>query len=124
MMTLRLQIILIIFMVIAFIFFINLLQKKMLETKYSLIWLFCIIAIIILCLNPLLIDEIAAFLGVYTAMNAIFFIAISVLACISILLTIAVSRLSGRIKLLVQTIALLDKEHNGKHHSNPDEATK
>lgn len=118
MMTLRLQAFLIIAMFAILGFFIFMLRKKMLDTKYSLIWLFSLIAIIILCLNPSFINDIASLLGVYNAMNALLFIAIAFLTCICISLTVVVSRLSDRLRALVQAIAIMEKEHNDTCHTD------
>jgi hypothetical protein len=93
----------------------------MLDIKYSLVWLFGIIAIFLLTLNPWLINKLAEILGVYDAMNALLFIALAFLTCICISLTVAISRLSGKIKELVQISAIMEKEHHDKFHLKPDE---
>lgn len=93
----------------------------MIDTKYSIIWLFSLIAMFILCFNPKLIDAIANFLGIYESVTALFFVAIAFLMGICISLTVVVSRLSERLRHLVQAIAILEKEHADKYHCLEEE---
>ena len=113
-MTFRLQIFLIVAVLIVFVLLIYLLRKRVLDTKYSLIWLFGTSVVFVLCINPLLIIRLSEFLGVYDPMNALLFIGIAFLICILISLTVIVSRLSERIRTLVQCIAILEKEYKDR----------
>lgn len=106
MMTKQLQYFLIVVIIILFVFFINLLRKRKLDLKYSLIWIIALLGIGIFVIFPKLIEEISNLLGIYDPMNALFFICIAFLTCICVSLTVVVSRLSERLRRLTQEIAI------------------
>jgi hypothetical protein len=107
-MSIKLQIILVVFTLVILSFFINMLRKRKLELKYSLLWLVAIGAVLALSIWPKIIDIMAGFLGVADPMNALFFICIVFLVGICISLTVVVSRLSKRIRTVVQSVAIIE----------------
>jgi len=96
--------------VILFIFIISMLRKQRLDLKYCLVWLIGLGGIGVLCIFPGLLDSMSDLLGIGVPVNALFLICIAFLACISISLTVVVSRLSARLRELTQNIAILERE--------------
>lgn len=110
MMTLRLQLILGIVLILAFVMLVNMIRKKSLELKYALSWLIVIFALFLLDCFPVLLDEAARFLGIFSPVNMIFFLGFCFSLVIIFVLTIALSRTSNRVRALAQHIALNSKE--------------
>ena len=109
-MLIELRLIMLVIIVILFIFFISMLRRRKLDMKYCLVWIFGLIGIAILCAFPGLLDSLSSVLGIATPVFTLFMICIAFLACISISLTIVVSRLSDRLRKLTQNIAIMGLE--------------
>lgn len=105
----KLQIFAIVAILIFFVALINLLRKNQLALKYSLLWLFSGLVMLILAIFPGVLDWFANLIGVYSAVNALF----AVLICIGVLLmisfTVIISREKQEITRLVQEMAAIDK---------------
>lgn len=110
MMTLKFRIIMALILLIAFIAIVRMVQKKRFELRYALIWLALIFMILMIIAIPGLLGVITRFLGIYDAMNMVFFLGFVFLIIVTFFLTVALSRNSNRIKTLTQQIALLEKE--------------
>lgn len=108
-MNIRIQIIIGIIVVIALIIIINMIRNKRLELRYALAWLFVGVAILVLDCFPKLIDWFAEKLGIASPINMLFFLGFCFSLVIIFTLTVAVSRMSIRIKQLAQEIALYEK---------------
>ena len=106
-MELRLRLILatVIFLFLSVI--INFIRKDDISLKYSLIWLFSGIVMIIATMIPNFLAGMSHFLGFELVSNMIFMIAIIILLMICFSFTIIVSRQTQKIKLLVQELSLL-----------------
>lgn len=106
---------------IAFMFFIIILvRNNKLEEKYSLLWLFFGVCIIILSIFPNIIDKLAQIFNIIYPPSLIFLFAFIVLAVYIIhLSTIAskqnkrVIKLSQEISILYEKIDRLEKKENG-----------
>ena len=105
-MSLRLQIILLIFFGAVFLFLVNQVRQKAIELKYTLSWLLLDLTLIILTCFPNLLQIITNTLGITSPMNMIFFCGFVLSLIIIYTLTIALSRNSDRIRNLTQIIAL------------------
>ena len=122
-MTIRLQIIMLGVILIVFILLISLLRKRSLHLKYSLVWLFCLFGVALLCIFPGLLAKISVLLGIETPVYSLFMICIVILTAVCISLTVAVSRLSDRFRILSQNIAIKEKDiiDNSELRSNNQE---
>ena len=103
---------LLIFMLLAvalyFALLIFFLRRKRISLKYSLLWLFSGIVMLLLALFPQLLSWVAASVGIVTPVNALFAVA---LFCIIILmsLTAIVSKQNAQLVQLAQANALLEQ---------------
>lgn len=110
MLTLKLQIIVAITIISALCIIINMIRRKSLELRYALSWLTAGIGILILDLFPDLIKTIADIMGIDTPANMLFFLGFCFSLGLTFVLTIAISRMSVRMKKIAQELALYQKE--------------
>lgn len=106
----RIQIIAIIVLVLAFALLVVQIKKKKLDLKYSLAWMLLDIVLIILAAFPKFIMFIAKGLGIETPSNLVFFCGFIFSLIIIYVLTAAISKMADNIRCLTQKIALLEKE--------------
>ncbi|MBE5912927.1 MAG: DUF2304 domain-containing protein [Pseudobutyrivibrio ruminis] len=116
--TTRLKIFIFIVLVIALLGILKFIQKKELQLKYALIWIFVDILMIIAVLIPGFLMHLANLLGVYSVTNMLFFLGIMFTLAIIFSLTVALSRASERVRKLSQQIAL--NEYEKKDDDNED----
>lgn len=86
----------------------HLLQKKLLILRYSLLWLFAGLVMLIMAIFPGILDFIASVTGIYTPTNALFALLIFRIMCILISITSIVSKFKDQNRRLVQQLALLE----------------
>ena len=108
----RIKILVLIFLVVALVGTLRFVQKKELQLKYTLVWIFTDILMIIAVLAPSFLTWLASILGIYSVVNMLFFLGIIFTLAIIFSLTVAVSRASERIRKLSQQVALNEYEHN------------
>lgn len=108
MMTTKFQIILIVGITLILLFIINMIRKRKLELKYSLVWLIVLIVLLVIVCIPETLTKIATSLGIYSPVNMIFFLGFVFSLVIIFVLTVTVSRLSARIRRLAQIVAMLN----------------
>ena len=87
----------------------HLLKKKRLSLKYTLLWLFSGLVMLILVLFPGLLTLFSALIGIGMPTNALFAAISFCIIMILITLTSIVSKQTERIKVLTQTLAVMDK---------------
>ncbi len=85
-------------------------RKQKYSVKFSMPWFLAFLIVIILVIFPNLIDKIAMVLGIKEPTNAIFFLAICILAGNIINLSFSMSESKKQSIRLVQEIALLKSE--------------
>lgn len=112
MMNIKLQIIIACLLIIALAIVINMIRKKRLELRYALAWLLVGIGTLILDCSPPLISWMAEQLGIASPVNMLFFLGFCFSVMIIFVLTVAISRVSIRIKQLTQELALYEKKMN------------
>ena len=105
----KFQIFLIVALVIYFVSLYKLLKDRYLELKYTLIWIFAGLLMLIMAIFPKLLDKIAAFFGIYSSVNALFALAIFFILLILMSLTPIASKLNDKTKKVIQQSALLEK---------------
>ena len=108
-MNLRIQIIIAIVIIIALIVIINMIRKKALELRYTLTWLGVGAVVLVLDVFPEIMGWLARIMGITLPSNMLFFLGFCFSLTIIFGLTIAVSRMSIRIKNLTQEMALYMK---------------
>lgn len=109
-MNIRIQIIVAVVILLALVIIINMIRKKRLELRYALAWLFVGVCILVLDCFPRLITWISMKLGIASPINMLFFFGFCFSLVIIFVLTMAMSRMSNRMKQLVQEVALYQKE--------------
>ena len=90
---------------------INMIRKKKLELRYALAWLLVGVSILVLDCFPNLIAWISKQIGIASPVNMLFFFGFCFSLVIIFTLTMAMSRMSIRIKQLAQELALYKKEN-------------
>ena len=116
-MNIRIQVIIAIAIVLALCVIVNMIRKKALELRYALAWLLVGVGTLILDLFPGLMTGLAKFMGIAVPSNMLFFLGFCFALIIIFVLTIAVSRMSIRIKNLTQEMALYEKREKDKQQN-------
>ena len=108
-MNIRIQIIVGIIVLLGLGVIINMIRQKKLELRYALSWLGVGVAILILDCFPQLITWLSRKVGIASPVNMLFFFGFCFSLMIIFVLTVAISRMSIRIKELTQELALFEK---------------
>ena len=111
-MNIRLQIIIAIILIIALCVIVNMIRKKRLELRYALAWLIVGVGTLVLDCFPILTTKLAELIGVASPINMLFFLGFCFSLVIIFVLTVAISRVSIRMKQLTQELALYEKKMN------------
>ncbi|MCM1122062.1 MAG: DUF2304 domain-containing protein [Eubacterium sp.] len=104
-----LQITLSIAVVCYFIIILYYLKKKMLELKYTLIWLVAGMVMGIMIYFPELLVRFVRLLGIESNMNGLYILLIGFILMILMTLTSIVSRQQLKIRILIQEISMMEK---------------
>ena len=123
-MNIRIQIIVAIIVVSALCVIVNMIRKKRLEIRYALSWILVGIGTLLLDCFPQLITNLAHVLGIASPINMLFFFGFCFSLMIIFVLTMAVSRMSIRIKQLAQEIALYEKDESDRYEKVNTEQSK
>ena len=110
-MDIKIQIIIVVGVLAAMCVIVNIIRKKKLELRYALTWLAVGVSVLVLDCFPNLIAWISKQIGIASPVNMLFFFGFCFSLIIIFSLTIAMSRMSIRIKNLTQSIALYEKEN-------------
>ena len=108
-MSTRLQIALLFGLAVYHYILFQMLKKKRLNLKYSLLWIFSGFLMLIAALFPKLLVLVSKCVGISTPSNTLFAIILFFMMVILMTLTAIVSELNEQVKRLTQTIALLEK---------------
>lgn len=117
-MSVKIQIIIAVLIICALIVIIDMIRKKRLELSYALSWLLVGIGVLILDIFPQLIKTISEKIGIVSPVNMLFFFGFCFSLIIIFVLTIAVSKLSIKIKQLAQQIAIYEKKEKERRQQN------
>ena len=109
MITTTLRMVMLVAIVIYFSLLLHLLKKKSLNLKYTLLWIFSGLLMMLLAVFPQVLNWFASFVGVYEPTNALFAIIFFCIIIILMSLTSIVSKMNEKIKRIIQTIALVEK---------------
>lgn len=113
-MNIKIQIIIIIGVLMALGIIINMIRRKKIELRYALVWIGVGVSILILDCFPKLIAWLSMIMGIESPINMLFFLGFCFALVIIFVLTMAMSRMSIRIKELAQEIALTKNESRGE----------
>lgn len=105
----NLQITLSIAVICYFIIILYYLKRKMLELKYTLIWLFAGVIMGIMIYFPELLVWFVRLLGIESNMNGLYILCIAFIMMILMTLTSIVSRQQLKIRILIQEISMMEK---------------
>lgn len=108
-MSLRLQIIVGAVIVLSILIIGNMVRKKKLDLRYALVWLMVGCVVLVFDIFPDLLGIVSGALGVGLPVNMLFFLGFVFSLLIIFTLTVAVSKLSERVKRLTQEMALLEE---------------
>lgn len=117
MMSLKLQILIILSLIIIIGFIVNMVRKQKIDLRYALGWILICIPILVLTIFPSLIAQIAHLLGIASPVNMLFFVGFIFVIIIIFTLSIAVSHLSTKVKMMAQEIAILKHELNDEKNN-------
>lgn len=109
MMTTLFRVILLVGVFCYLLLIIWLMKKGRLSLKYTLIWFLSGIVMLICTIFPQLVGRITRLIGIYSEVNAVFFIGVCFLLLIILFLTSVASGLSERVRTLTQTQAMLEQ---------------
>lgn len=101
---------LLVFSLVLIIVTIVVVKKGMMPIKYSLLWFFSALIILLVALFPILVESIANFIGFITISNLIIGILITLLLFLTMSLTIISAGQQNKITLLIQEVSLLKQE--------------
>ncbi|WP_270740060.1 DUF2304 domain-containing protein [Massilioclostridium coli] len=123
-MSLALQIVLLVLVVIFLLAIIHLLRKGKLSLKYSLIWIFSSIILLIMIIFPQLSIQVSKWIGVEVPSNFIFMLEGIFVLVILISLTLIVSNQTSRLTRLTQAVAILERRIRDLEEKNTGSESK
>lgn len=104
-----LQVTLSIAVICYFIIILYYLKRKMLELKYTLIWLLAGLVMGIMIYFPELLVRFVRLLGIESNMNGLYVLCIAFIMMILMTLTSIVSRQQLKIRILIQELSMMEK---------------
>ena len=122
-MNIRTQILVVAAAVGALVVLVNMIRNNKLELKYAMSWFVLGIGVLLFGCFPSLTSWLAGVLGIGTPVNMLFFVGFCFALVVIFSLTMAVSRLSNKVKKLAQELALLQKEREEQGTCDEDEET-
>ena len=121
-MTVKVRLLLVIGLVCVLVMIINMVRKRQLELKYVLGWLGCDFVLLLFAIFPGLMVVLSNFLGIYAPVNMIFFLGFLFSLILVFTLTVALSRVTARVRRLAQIEAL--NAYEWEMQKNVDESGK
>ncbi len=103
------RIILLVGVLLYLLLIIFLMKKGRMNLKYSLVWFALALVLLVCAVFPQIIRFFTGLMGIYSEVNAVFFLGVCFLLLIILSLTSIASGLSERVRTLVQTQAMLEK---------------
>lgn len=104
-----LQVTLSIAVICYFILILYYLKKRMLELRYTLLWLVAGVVMGVMIFVPELLVKFVRILGIESNMNGLYVLCIAFIIAILMTLTSIVSRQSLKIRTLIQEISMMEK---------------
>lgn len=104
-----------------FILILYYLKKRVLELKYTLLWLVAGLIMGIMIFFPQLLVRFVRTLGIESNMNGLFVLCLGFILAILMSLTSIVSRQTTKIRLLIQQLAILEKRIRELEEANQND---
>lgn len=120
MMSFRLQVVIFFIIILGIAYILNLVRKKYMDLRYALIWILISVCILILTAFPQILNVLAGILGIASPVNMLFFFGFCFSIVIIFSLSVALSRMSEKVKRLAQEIAILRKDAYKEKKSEND----
>lgn len=105
----KLQIVVLVALLVYYVVLFYLLKKKRLSLRYTLLWLFSGLIMLVFAVFPKLLEWFASAVGVEIPTNALFAVLLFCMIMLNVSLTAIVSKQTEQIKRLTQSVALLEK---------------
>lgn len=105
----RLQIVAIIVTLALLIFVFELVRRRKLMERYSLLWLLAALVLLVLAVFSDLLSTVSTAIGIATPSNALFAVAIGFLVLLVLHFSTTISRLTDESKVLAQRLALAEE---------------
>lgn len=121
MMSFRLQVVIFFIIILGIAYILNLVRKKYMDLRYALSWILISVCILILTAFPQILNVLAGILGIASPVNMLFFFGFCFSIVIIFSLSIALSRMSEKVKRLAQEIAILRKDAYEEKKSENDD---
>ena len=116
-MELRLQIVAIVGAVGLLVFVLELVRRRALMERYALLWMFSSLVILGLAVWQDALTVLARQLGILSAPNALFFVALAFVLLLLLHFSAAMSRLTDQSKVLAQRQAILEQRLSEVEHA-------
>ncbi len=116
-MEIRLQIVAIVGAVGLLLFVLELVRRRALMERYALLWLFSSLVILGLAVWQDALTVLARQLGILSAPNALFFVALAFVLLLLLHFSAAMSRLTDQSKVLAQRQAILEQRLSEVEHA-------
>ncbi len=117
----NLRLTLAIIMIFYFSLILIFLKNKTIELRYTLMWLFAGVGMVLLIIFPELFTLILHGFGIVSTMNGLFLLCIGFLLVLCMALTSIVSKQTRKIKELAQEVAIMDNKLNAVEMQCADE---
>lgn len=104
-----------------FVLILYYLKKRMLELKYTLIWLFAGVVMGVMIFFPELLVVFVKMLGIESNMNGLYVLCFAFTIAILMTLTSIVSRQTMKIKILIQELSMMEKRIRELEEQNSKE---
>ena len=103
-----------------FILILYYLKKRMLELKYTLLWLAAGVVMGVMIFFPELLVWFVGILGIESNMNGLYVLSIAFIVAILMTLTSIVSRQAMKIRILIQEMSMMEKRNRELENSGTD----
>lgn len=106
----RLKLVIILTVIFLFLIILNLIKKKKIPVKYSIVWFLSGSVILIVALFTNVMSDISKLIGFEVLSNMLIFTLIGLLIVITLYLTTVSSKQQNQIKNLIQELSILERE--------------
>lgn len=104
--------------VVTLVVIVDLLRRRQLREKYAVLWLVVSVFVGVFAVFPGLLGRLAAFAGVKTPANLLFFVAALVLLVVCVQLSYEISRLEDETRALAEEVGILRLETGSRRPSD------
>lgn len=111
-MILRTHLFSLVFSLSLFAFIIELIRRRKLQERYSLLWLVVALSMMVASLSGRLLDLLAKLVGIYYPPAALFLVGLLFVVALLLHFSLVISRMSEQNKVLAQNLALLENKLN------------